>query len=530
VILSFAADWQLSGASTVWLHVTNVLLHALVAALVVFVLAAYVSGNGALAGGIVFALHPVHVEAVANLVGRAELMAACGLLGAVLVARAVRRRRAVGRASWPLEIALIACVALALLSKEHAAIALVLLWLDDRARPAEPGRLPLRDFVGVALTTAIWLAARYLVERGASFANVAPAFIHVGAVGRLSTMLPVVFVVIRLMVWPWELSHDYGPRVIDRLEHPTLIGIAGLAVLAALAILAVLLWRRHRPAALGILIAGLAWLPTSNLFFPSGIVLSERTLYSVSIGLALLAALAADALMRRAGPRAGLLALAMVSVPLAVRSWTRGSVWRGSRELRVTGLLTHPEAYAQHQAAAHALWLLGRRDDALREYENASELYPYDPFLQFTIATLALRAGHARQALRHATFAQRLDSDYTVLKESLATTLIKDARRVLQARPLDVRAASALAAAYASRGQRDSALGVWRSFARHGGSPVGRWVLEATTCRDLGLADSARIALDSAAEHLPAGASGAGRVGLPTRSRGGPAPPPRPRP
>ena len=68
VILSFAADWQLSGGSPAWLHAVNVVWHAAATAVLVPVLATYVPVTAALAGAIVFAVHPVHVEAVANLV------------------------------------------------------------------------------------------------------------------------------------------------------------------------------------------------------------------------------------------------------------------------------------------------------------------------------------------------------------------------------------------------------------------------------------------------------------------------------
>jgi hypothetical protein len=61
VILSFAADWQLSGGSTLWLHAVNVAWHAAATALLVPILAVYVGPAGALAGGVVFAVHPVHV-------------------------------------------------------------------------------------------------------------------------------------------------------------------------------------------------------------------------------------------------------------------------------------------------------------------------------------------------------------------------------------------------------------------------------------------------------------------------------------
>ncbi|MFI5281041.1 MAG: tetratricopeptide repeat protein [Gemmatimonadales bacterium] len=435
VILSFAVDWQLSGGSTTWLHAGNILLHALVTALVVLFLARYVTPIGALTGGIVFAVHPVHVEAVANLVGRAELLAAAGLLGALLLAHAVRRRRAGQAATWPHEVGLIACVALALLSKEHAAIAVALLWLDDQARAAQTPRLPVRDYLLVLVVTGIWLGARQLVDRGASFGNVAPAFIQLDALGRISTMLPVIFVVLRLLVWPWDLSYDYRPQVIERFEHPTLIGAFGLIVLAAFLALALLARRQHRTVSLGLLVIFLAWLPTSNLLFPTGIVLSERTLYLSSVGLALLAACGADALARRGRTGTTLLLAAIVALPLAARSWTREPVWLSTRRLVLSAMATQPESYAVREALARALWLRGQRQDALREYETAAELFPLDPWLQTRLAVLDLAVGRKRDALRHLSAVRLTDpSSLNILADVYDSLGVSDSARAIRAR------------------------------------------------------------------------------------------------
>src|SRR5882672_4740976 len=86
-ILSYAVDWSLSGGSAGWLHLMNAVWHSLATFLVMLALARWVPEPGVLAAGLVFAAHPVHVEAVAGLVGRADLLVTVALLGAVLTAR-----------------------------------------------------------------------------------------------------------------------------------------------------------------------------------------------------------------------------------------------------------------------------------------------------------------------------------------------------------------------------------------------------------------------------------------------------------
>src|SRR5215468_6461107 len=74
---SLAANYALHGTAPLGYHVVNVVLHAAVCVLLVLVLAR-VTGEAtiALLAGFLFAAHPVHTEAVASVVGRAELLAA----------------------------------------------------------------------------------------------------------------------------------------------------------------------------------------------------------------------------------------------------------------------------------------------------------------------------------------------------------------------------------------------------------------------------------------------------------------------
>jgi len=512
LVLSFAVDWQLSGGSPVWLHAVNIAWHAAATALVVLLLALYVPEAAALAGGLVFAVHPVHVEAVANLVGRAEPMAATLLLAAVLLGRLVRKRRQEGRASWPAELGLVAAVGGALLCKEHAAVAVALLALDDAASRGRIGRaLPWRDYAAVVVLTVVWFLLRRSVDAGASFAMVASTFFGLGAVGRVSTMLPVVFVLLRLLVWPFSLAPDYMPPVVPRLEHPTLLGAAGLLVLAASAALAVASWRRHRALSAGLLLVGLAWLPTSNLLFPTGVVIAERTLYLASAGVALVVAAAFEWWESRWGRPPATWITAVAAVAFAARTATVAPVWRSNRDLVLWALEEHPESYRQHQAAARALVRMGDLSGALHQYDLSTELYPFDHYNLAEAASAALDAGRPRQALGYLRRVGPVNS--SALTEVLmaralvavdsGTAALPHARRAVALAPRDLAAAGVLAATFAAVGQRDSAVAACAAYRRAGGSPFDSWTLEASLLAGLGDAAAASAALDSATRVAP---------------------------
>ena len=514
VILSFAADWQLSGGSTLWLHAANVVWHAAATALLVPILAVYVGPAGALAGGVVFAVHPVHVEAVANLVGRAELMAAAFLFAAVLLARAARRRRAAGGRTLPLEAAMLGSVALALLSKEHAAVAIVLLALDDLGtRETGCPCLPWRTYAAVAALTAAWFVGWQVVQGDIAFAAIAPTFFSIDAVGRISTMLPVVFVLLRLLVWPLDLSPDYHPRVIERLEHPNLEGAAGAVVLVAAVVLAFALWRRNRGIAVALFIAGIAWLPTSNLIFPSGVVIAERTLYLASAGAALAAGEGATWMLRRLGGARAAALVGVVLVVFGVRTVSAIPTWRSNRDLVVRTLIAHPESYRVHQAAGRVLVKLRDMPRALAEYGISVELYPLEIPNLVEAARVAADAGNARLAGRYLDQAERVGlhaeliewiRGYVLIRTESASTVLERAHHAVEAAPTDPLAARILTAAFLALDQPDSARAVWPAFRRRGGSPFLGWLYGSSTFAAVRMLDSARLAFDSAAVHAPA--------------------------
>ena len=111
-LATFAVDWAISHGHPVWFHAMNLLCHAGVAVMVAVAARRWADWSGALAAGLLFAVHPVHVEAVANVIGLAELMAAAGVCLAVYAA-VVRQDVLLSGAA----------LVLGLLSKENAVVA-----------------------------------------------------------------------------------------------------------------------------------------------------------------------------------------------------------------------------------------------------------------------------------------------------------------------------------------------------------------------------------------------------------------------
>jgi len=381
-IASFAIDWALSGGDPRWFHAVNVVWHVLATAAVWMLAAELLLPTPALVAGLTFAVHPVHVEAVANVVGRLECMAAVFVLGALLAHRR-------GHRSAPLWLAL------GLLSKESAIVFVGLaaahdVLLSENWRAAlKAHRWWYASYGMVVLAYGVTLAA---IFHDRSLAMEARVLIGTSVAERMALVAKVIPHYARLLLAPAELSASYAPNVImpdGGLSGGAMLGVSVLILVAA-ALLAAVRGRRWPVMAFAILWVPIALSPVSNVFFASGILLAERTLYLSSVGVCL----AVGAIVERmlvARRTAALATITVVLLAFAARTWTRTPVWRDDRTWLLALLADHPESYEAHRTAGGILKGAGQLDHAARELTIARQLYPRDPLVYREAADVALR-------------------------------------------------------------------------------------------------------------------------------------------
>lgn len=258
--ISYALDWTLGGGRASFFHWTNVLLHVGVTGLLMAVMGALmVPTAGVIVGGAWFAVHPVHVEAVANLAGRAELLAAFfGLLTILLYLRGSGERRPDSRTPTPLLLGgALLSFAFALGAKENAVVVVPLLVLVELLRGrGNPWRERLRRWpfwVGLTALAAGYMLLRRSILGTFTTHDVAPFILNLPPGTRVATAVANWLEYARLMVFPVDLVVDYGPAVIMPSAPVSLGVLWGLMVLASCIGLCAILWRRTRLPALGAL-------------------------------------------------------------------------------------------------------------------------------------------------------------------------------------------------------------------------------------------------------------------------------------
>jgi protein O-mannosyl-transferase len=366
-VASFAFDLQVDHVA--WLHATNLLWHAGVSVLLAAMTRRWTgSDTAAWLAGLLFAVHPVHVEAVANLVGRAELMAALFTILAVYAALAL------DRPVWSL-----AALALGLLSKENAAIAPALIgwgWLVGLGRPTR--RRAWSYVAGWAVLGIAYLVVRWGVlhpyERlqhvAAVFVGADPGAVRLTAIAACTDVL-------RLLLFPLTLRVDYSPAERTLVTSPfDARFLAGALCLLAWGALVWLAWRRGRPiVAFGLGWVAIAFLPVANLLFPTGVLVAERTLYLPSAGLALAFGAVLSRLPR---PRATLVAAAVVVLGGLRTAW-RVPVWKNSLTATLSVFEDSPRSYFGPAQMIGIYLREGRAEAALDAFRQSVGLYDRVP-------------------------------------------------------------------------------------------------------------------------------------------------------
>ncbi len=389
LLTSYAFQWWVHGRAVVGYHVVNVLLHALVTLLLLrFLREIDVPEPARFGAALLFAVHPVHVEAVTSLVGRGETLAAAFVFAFLLAAIEYRRRTA-GRSRF-LAAALVA-YALGLLTKESAAVAPALAFLafwrrEEGSAARRIGRalrvgIPL--YAGAAVILALdlvyrrWVLGGFLRSESFRIFELENPLAPLAPLVRATNAATNLFRSAGRLLLPLRLSADESAWSIPVRHGFDALGLAALALLVAIVVTAVLRERAGRDVAFGVLFFLIAFLPTANVFFPTGTIFAERLAYLPSAGFAL--ALAAAILAPSKGPAISRLRAAIllaIALAFATRTVMRNRVWKDDETLFAESVRTSPESAKSRYNLAWMSLQQGRLETALEQYTRATQIYP----------------------------------------------------------------------------------------------------------------------------------------------------------
>ncbi len=350
--LSLALDARLSGTSPSAMHAVSLALFCLLVAEVHGFARRYLEPRAALVAVCLFAAMPLHVENVASLVGRADVLAL--LLGLVALRPGSSRAASV-----------LAALAFAgsLLSKESAlALVGVAALLAVAEAPGDARRGAWSRAAVLGCVAVAYLAVR-LVATGSVARWSAPDDVLDGAAAWQRAVYAVEYAAraMQLVVAPFDLCTGRKFAMLWRPETPlTPFFAAGAALLAAAGWSSWAAWRAQRPAwaacacGTALMFTGLAWKVPEAM--------ADRFFLAPTLFLALAIAPAITGWWSTGGVRRTLVA-ALVALNVALSAW-QSTRWRDDVTLLAHSVAACPDSAHDHFRLAGVLEQRGAADEA----------------------------------------------------------------------------------------------------------------------------------------------------------------------
>lgn len=470
--LSHMADVSLFGVNPAAHHAVSLLIHS-VDALLLFFLLRNLTGATGRSGFVaaLFAVHPAHVESVAWISERKDVLSTAFWLLTMVAYVAWVRRRGAGR-----YLVVLLLFAAGLASKPMlVSLPLVLLLIDywplkrwegtsfpTLLRVAPPDRMGL---VGEKAALLLMAAASSIATIVAQRAGGAMRSFEYPLATRLANALVSCVRYLRMLVWP-ELAVFY-PYPRDATSAVTALAAGALVVAMSVAAIR---FRRRAPY----LFVGWFWfvitlLPVLGLVQVGKQALADRYTYVPFIGLFIAIAWGADALAARWRPgryalRAAAVAAVVVLV-LATRAQVR--VWKNSETLFLNALENTKDNYLAHINLGNYYVQEGRPDDAVGHLRDAERIRPDEPEVHVNLGYALLVLDRREEAARSFERVLQLDPDNAVALNNLARLRFLDGdvadalrlyRATVAARPDWAEGRRRLAIAMLMQGETDSAL------------------------------------------------------------------------
>jgi protein O-mannosyl-transferase len=476
--LSHMLDCQLYGVNAGGHHLTNVILHT-ISVLLLFLLLKQMTGafwQSAFVAGL-FAVHPLHVESVAWIAERKDVLSAVFfMLTLAAYARYARRPS-------PTRYLLVALLfAFGLMSKPMlVTVPFVLLLLDywplGRITDKKTGvgtrlqRLITEKIPLFALSAFSCIATLLAQRHGPTTIDQLPFL------WRLNNTFVSYVTYIWQMLWPTRLAVFY-PHPNDRL--PLVEVMAPIALLIGISLVAIYL-RRTKPY----LVTGWFWylgmlVPVIGIVQVGEQAHADRYTYLPQIGMYIMIAWTVGDLLLKSTPRfrhalVGILA-AITLVSLGARAFAQASYWKNSESLWNRTLAVTGENDVAHNNLGFLFLRRGELDKAISEFRAALDIRSRNTQTHYSLGAALIQSnlGNALarkqlwdEAVDHLQQAVRLRPDYADAYFNLGSVLFQQGRlneaiaqwqKALEIRPRDAEAHRNVASARRKQGNVKEAI------------------------------------------------------------------------
>lgn len=344
----FAIEYQIFGLNPFVGHLMNVLLFVLLSLLLYHILRKLLApysrsqwlGSLAFITTVLFVVHPIHTEVVANIKGRDELMSLLGTLGALWFVMRYLDTKKLIQLLW-----VFLSMSIALFSKENSVtfvmIIPMIIWFFYKSS--------WRDYLAattpLVLASVTFIAIRSQVLGGMLNTEIAPEilndpFINVPKSTAIATVIYTWGKYLVLLVFPHPLTHDYYPYQIPyfQFSNPIIIFLT----FAFIAIVVMALWGavKKKLWSFAILFALVSFSIQSNLVFNLGTFMNERFVFVPSIGVAMLIAMLLMNLANNKNRKMITVSFVLMVCLYGGKTISRNFAWENDKTLFLTDIKT----------------------------------------------------------------------------------------------------------------------------------------------------------------------------------------------
>ena len=335
---------------------------------------------------LLFAVHPIHTEVVANVKGRDEIFAMLGAFAALWCSL-----KYVDTRKWYWLVISFLAFTFGIFSKENtitflAVVPLALYYLNsDKKRTADYFII----LIPLAIGTAFFLWARYkalgsMMQPDLTSNILNNPYVHSTRAQQIATVLITWGIYLKLLFFPHPLTHDYYPHQIAITDFSNPLVWLLLAGSIALVVYGIWKLKKKTVPAFGILYFIITFSIVSNLLFNVGTFMNERFVFMSSIGftlivgwwLYLLATSKVPALQKTA---VGI--TAVVCLLFGIKTFTRNFTWMDDFTLFLTDVKTSDNSIKCNISAGGSclqIWKKSQKErdkrDAYRYLEKALKL------------------------------------------------------------------------------------------------------------------------------------------------------------
>ena len=424
-------------------HLVNVLLHALNGVLLGLVLR-YLRVPGAWLAAAFFALHPVHVESVAWITERKNVLSVLFYLSSLLAYLRFANLHldpantsasssmhpltsGNGRRLWRFYTLALFLYLCALLTKTvtasmPAAILLVLWWKRDRVGWRDVLALVPFFAVGAVLgLTTVWMEKHFVGAQGAAWA--------LSFVDRCLIAGRALWFYASKLLWPHKLTFIYPRWQIDSgIWWQYLFPLFAVAVI-------LILWLSRNRLGKGPLVAVLFFagtlVPALGFFdiYPMRFsFVADHFQYLASIGLIVLGVAGFTTFLKRLGtlPRnIGFAACLGVLFVFGVHVWQQGNIYRDSETLYRDTISKNPGAWMAHNNLGAILTEQDRLDEAIAHFSKVLRINPDYAEAHYNLGHVLVQQGKLKEAAPHLRQALRINPDHAEAHNTLGYALVR---------------------------------------------------------------------------------------------------------